>query len=127
MLHANLITPEKFFLSTEAEMLVVPGQMGDMGIMEGHVPLVSLLRPGIIEVHKPGNAPEKIFVSGGYVETSGDTCTVLAEELAYVKELNRATIQKDLEEAQGKLGLDREKAAAEAIILLCEAKLAALA
>lgn len=126
MLHANLITPEKFFLSTEAEMLVVPGQMGDMGIMEGHVPLVSLLRPGVIELHKPGNPPERIFVSGGYVETSGDTCTVLAEELAYVKELNRVTIQKDLEEAQGKFELNKEDSAAETTVMLCEAKLAAL-
>ncbi len=128
MLQAHLITPEQFFLSIDAEMVVVPGVMGDMGIMEQHVPLVSLLRPGVIEIHhkETGSPVERVFVSGGYVETDGKVCTVLAEELIRLADLDKALIMKDLEEARSKLDHAKEPHLVQQSISICEVKLSYL-
>src|SRR3546814_18203914 len=76
----ELVSPERLLLSEEVDMVVVPGEEGDFGVLVRHAPLISTLRPGVIKVHNGGSVTEQIFVAGGFAEVTPSRCTVLAEE-----------------------------------------------
>lgn len=99
-LHFELVSPEKLLLSGEAEMVSLPGGEGDMGILPGHAPLITSLRPGVIEVEGMADAAGGIFIAGGFAEIAGDRLTVLAEEAIPVPELNRADLEQRVKDAQ---------------------------
>jgi len=86
----ELVSPEKLLLSEDVEMVVVPGAEGDFGVLIGHAPLISALRPGVINTYAGTNVEKRIFVAGGFAEVTGERCTVLAEEAIPVEELDRA-------------------------------------
>ena len=89
----DLVSPDRLLVSTEADMVVVPGTEGDFGAMVGHQPLISALRPGIVEIHEGSTVSDRFFVRGGFVEVTTERCTVLAEEAIPVSELDRAEIE----------------------------------
>ena len=76
----ELVSPEKLLLAEEVDMVVVPGAEGDFGVLVGHAPLISSLRPGVIDTYNGGKVANRIFVAGGFAEVTGERCTVLAEE-----------------------------------------------
>ena len=76
----DLVSPEKLLLSEYVEMVVVPGAEGDFGVLIGHAPLISALRPGVIDTYAGTKVEKRIFVAGGFAEVIGERCTVLAEE-----------------------------------------------
>jgi F-type H+-transporting ATPase subunit epsilon len=90
-LHFELVSPEKLVFSGEVSQVDLPGAEGDFGVMEGHAPLVTTLRPGIMTVFAGGNA-QKIVVLGGFAEVSDKGLTVLADTADAVKDFDRATI-----------------------------------
>ena len=59
----DLVSPERLLLSTVAEMVTIPGTEGEMGVMAGHMPLISTLRPGIITV---SDGDQRFYVMGGF-------------------------------------------------------------
>jgi F-type H+-transporting ATPase subunit epsilon len=75
----DLVSPERLLLSTEADMVTLPGAEGYMGVMAGHMPLVSTLRTGMIAVQKNGQ-DTRYFIRGGFAEVTAHKLTVLAEE-----------------------------------------------
>ncbi|GAA0737607.1 ATP synthase F1 subunit epsilon [Sphingomonas japonica] len=80
MLHFELVTPEKLVRSEDVHMVVVPGTEGDFGVLEGHAPLMSMIRDGAIAVHRTEKGePELIRVEGGFAEVNARGLTVLAE------------------------------------------------
>jgi F-type H+-transporting ATPase subunit epsilon len=99
-LKINLVTPEKLYLSEEAEIVVAPGVLGDFGAMSGHAPFVSLLRPGIIDITLKNGEKSKLFVASGFVEVNDTTCTILAEEVFPLTDLSADLIQKEIEQIQ---------------------------
>lgn len=77
----ELVSPERVLLSEDVEHVVLPGVDGDLGVMQGHAPLVVTLRPGTITViGSGGTANRKIFVKDGFAEFTPDTLNVLAEQ-----------------------------------------------
>ena len=90
----DLVSPERQLRSEAVDMVVVPGAEGDFGVLAGHVPLISTIRPGVIEVHKGAASPERIFISGGICEVSSDRCTILADDAVDVAtlEIGRAHV-----------------------------------
>lgn len=79
-LHFELVTPERQVMSEDVYMVVVPGTEGESGIMVGHAPYMTTLKNGEIAVYRTaGAAPEKIAVTGGFVEMGEKGLTVLAE------------------------------------------------
>jgi F-type H+-transporting ATPase subunit epsilon len=97
----ELVSPERLLLSGEADMVALPGSEGDMGILPGHAPLITSLRPGVIEVDGMAEADERrIFIAGGFAEVAGDRLTVLAEEAMPVSQLNRSDIEQRIKNAQ---------------------------
>ncbi|HWB52022.1 MAG TPA: ATP synthase F1 subunit epsilon [Stellaceae bacterium] len=100
----ELVTPERLMLSTEVEMVVVPGTEGNFGVLPGHSPLISTIRPGMIEVYETRAAiSERIFVVSGIAEVTPERCTVLAEEALSPDDLDRGVIEAELQVIEGNL------------------------
>jgi F-type H+-transporting ATPase subunit epsilon len=108
----DLVSPERLLLSDEADMVTVPGTEGYMGIMAGHMPVVSTLRPGMIAVSKDGK-DERFFIRGGFVEIGPEKVTVLAEEAVPLAEMDLAVLDQRIKDAEEDLiaaQTDAEKA-----------------
>jgi F-type H+-transporting ATPase subunit epsilon len=122
----DLVSPERSLVSEEVDMVVVPGAAGDFGVLPLHSPVISLLRPGVIEVHEEGKVKERIFVGGGFAEVNEQSCTVLAEEALPVRDIDVGAARRRLSDAEDDLGeakddvdrarLEREVAIAGALI-----------
>jgi len=95
----ELVSPEKILLSEAVEMVVIPGAEGNFGVLPGHAPLISSVRPGTIEVYEGNNVAERIFIAGGFAEVTPERCTVLADEAVTVSSLDRAKVDAELAEA----------------------------
>jgi F-type H+-transporting ATPase subunit epsilon len=134
----ELVSPEKLLVSEEVDMVVVPGTEGYFGVLPGHAPLISSLRPGTIDVYNGKVIAEQIFVAGGFAEVTNMRCTVLADEAIRVVALDRAAVEGDLVDLKAKLpglreaaeqGGESERArmrGAEAALAVASAKLEAL-
>ena len=120
----ELVTPERLVLSAEVEMVVVPGTEGNFGVLPGHSPLISTIRPGNIEIYENRAVTERIFIVSGIAEVTPERCTVLAEEAMDPATLDRAAIEAELQVIEGNLpslrdqvgratGADRDRLAAE--------------
>lgn len=125
----ELVSPERLLVSREVEMVVVPGSEGDFGVLPDHAPLISTVRPGVIEIYEGGAVSDRIFVAGGFAEVTGERCTVLADQAVAVQDIDRKAAEAELATLQNELAamLDdeqREKQAAR--IEAVEAKLAAV-
>jgi F-type H+-transporting ATPase subunit epsilon len=124
----ELVAPEKLLLSEPVEMVVVPGEEGDFGVLSQHAPLISGVRPGVIKVYNGGKVSEQIFVSGGFAEVTPARCTVLAEQAAPVGDIDRAEAEQQLRDARDDLTDAKDKHErdhAERQIAVAEAMLAA--
>lgn len=126
----ELVSPARLLYTGAVDMVVVPGAEGDFGVLPGHSPLISLVRPGVIAVHEDGKVGERIFVAGGFAEVTPDRCTVLAEEAVKVGDIDRAKAEARLAEARtraAEAGTEADKAAAQRDIAVAEALIAAAA
>ena len=124
----ELVSPEKLLLAEEVDMVVVPGAEGDFGVLVGHAPLISSLRPGVIDTYNGGKVADRIFVAGGFAEVTGERCTVLAEEAIPVKDIDSAHAEERLKVAKEAIsGADNDtlRNAAEIELTVAEAMLAA--
>ncbi len=95
----ELVSPERLLMSTQADMVVVPGTEGDFGVMAGHTPVISTIRPGIIEVHD-GSGVTKLFVRGGFAEATQQSLTVLAEEAIALADVDLGVLDQQLKDLQ---------------------------
>ena len=109
LVHFELVSPERLLVSRDVYMVVVPGSEGDFGVLPGHAPLMSTIRPGSIAIYPTGmnDVPERIFIDGGFAEVSATGLTILAESATPVAEL-------DVEGAAGRLAEARAAVAAAA-------------
>jgi F-type H+-transporting ATPase subunit epsilon len=109
----DLVSPERLLLSTVAEMVTIPGTEGEMGVMAGHMPLISTLRPGIITV---SDGDQRFYVMGGFAEVNPGKLTVLAEEAVPVAELDAVALDLRIKNAEEDVALaksDVERAKAQ--------------
>lgn len=111
LINFELVSPEKKLLSESVYMAVMPGDMGDFGVLAGHASLVSSLKPGVVRVYKQqGAKPEKIFIAGGFADVTGQNCTLLAEEAVNIEELDKDKLGQELADLTEDLGMVSEKA-----------------
>src|SRR5258705_9859611 len=97
----NLVSPEKLLFAGQVDQVDVPGSEGDFGVLAGHSPFVTTLRPGILTMYREGGAL-RVAVSGGFAEVSDAGLTVLADVAVPVEDVNRdafAGFVKDAEAA----------------------------
>ena len=98
--HFDLVSPEKLVLSGEVTQVDVPGSEGDFGVLAGHAPLVTTLRPGILVIFREGGAL-RVVVNGGFAEVGPAGLTVLADLAVPQEEFDPALLEgviKDTEE-----------------------------
>ena len=96
----SLVMPERELASTEADMVIVPGGEGDFGVLPGHIPMITTVRPGVIELQDDGKATARFVVAGGFAEVTRERCTVLAEEAQPFEEVSADQLAKRLSDAQ---------------------------
>ena len=110
-LQFELVTPERLLLSEMVEMVVVPGTEGNFGVLPGHAPLISTIRPGMIEIYQGQTVTRRIFIVSGIAEVTPERCTVLADEAVSPDTLDRGSIESDLQTVEGNLPSLRERVA----------------
>ncbi len=107
----ELVSPERLIVSAEVEMVVVPGTEGNFGVLPGHAPLISTIRPGTIDIYEGGAITERIFIVGGIAEVTPERCTVLADEAMAPDSLDRAALEAELQTVEGNLPSLRDQVA----------------
>jgi F-type H+-transporting ATPase subunit epsilon len=123
----ELVAPERLLASEMVDMVVAPGAEGDFGVLPQHSLFMSLLRPGVIEIHDGGRITQRIFVGGGFAEVNERGCIVLAEEALPVEDIDIGQARQRLKNAQDDLGEatnDVDRARLEREIRVAEAQIA---
>ncbi len=118
-LQVNIVSAEQAIFSGEAEMVVAPGETGELGILPGHTPLMTRIRPGTVKVKLAGQDREEIvYVSGGIMEVQPKTLTILADTSIRAHDLDEAKVMEAKRQAEEALanratGQDRALVVAE--------------
>ncbi|MGH7050833.1 MAG: ATP synthase F1 subunit epsilon [Acetobacteraceae bacterium] len=92
----EIVSPEKLLVSRPIDMVVVPAEEGDLGVLPGHAPMIVTLRGGFATLYEGSNVVESLFVAGGFAEITPERCTVLADELFRVAQLSQSAAEKRL-------------------------------
>jgi F-type H+-transporting ATPase subunit epsilon len=100
MFKFELVTPERMLLSEDAAQVVVPGVDGDFAVLAGHAPVVSALRPGVVNATLGDSASKRILVKGGFAEIDGERLIVLAEHAVDLATLDATGIAAELQAAE---------------------------
>ena len=127
----DLVSPERLLMSRDVEMVVVPGGGGHFGVLKGHAAMLSTVEPGVVDVYtNRADAPERIFVAGGFAEVTGDRLTVLAEEATPVDQISASEAEakvRDLAEDLADAKSDHERAVTAKALKVARARVKALA
>lgn len=125
----ELVSPERLLVSQAADMVVVPGEDGDFGVLPGHALVMTKLRPWVVEIYEGDTVTSQVFVAGGFAEVTPSRCTVLAEEaleLADVGSGKAAARLSDANQAVDDARDDDERARAESEQVVAAALVEAL-
>jgi F-type H+-transporting ATPase subunit epsilon len=95
----ELVTPERMLIAGAAEQVVVPGAEGDFAVLPGHAPVVSTLRPGILEITLPAGK-RRVFVKKGVAEADPARLTVLAQTAIALEDFSPAMVEAELKTAE---------------------------
>jgi F-type H+-transporting ATPase subunit epsilon len=99
----ELVSPERILVSTDVDEVLVPGTDGDFTVLAGHAPVISTLRPGVIETKPAGGGVTRIFIDGGFCEVTPTSLTVLAEKAHDIATMDKTTIMMQLAAAEAVL------------------------
>ncbi|MDB5802582.1 MAG: atpC [Rhodocyclales bacterium] len=117
--HVDVVSAEEQIFSGLAEIVSLPGEAGELGILPGHTPLLTRIKPGMVRIKLPNQDEEEvIFVAGGLLEVQPNLVTVLADTAIRGKDLDEAKAMEAKRLAEEALGnrtgnLDLAKAQAE--------------
>ncbi len=96
----DLVSPERLLISGPAAQVVVPGSEGQFTVLPGHAPIMSTLRPGVLEITLDGGRNERVFVRGGFADVNAAGLTVLAEQAIPLAELSSEMIAGQIRNAE---------------------------
>jgi len=129
-IHVDVVSAEESIFSGEADFVVLPGEVGELGIYPRHTPLITRIRPGVVRILPAGGGEEQlIFVAGGILEVQPRLITVLADTALRGHDLDEAKAleaQKHAEEARAKAKDKQEVATVEAELAILSAQLSAI-
>jgi F-type H+-transporting ATPase subunit epsilon len=109
-LHFEFVSPEAVLFSGDVDQVDLPGSEGDMGILAGHAPLVTMLRPGIVTIFR-GGAREPVIVTGGFAEVGPAGLTVLADRAVARESLDVALLATEIKDAEEDIAAAADEAA----------------
>jgi len=98
-LHFEFVSPETVLFSGDVDQVDLPGMEGDLGVLPGHAPLVTLLRPGIITIIREGQR-EVVVVVGGFAEVGPGGLTVLADRAGAREDFDLQALADDIRDAE---------------------------
>ena len=123
-IHVDVVSAEASIFAGEAKFVALPGESGELGILPGHTPLISRIRPGTVKISRADNGEEEhIFVAGGLLEIQPGTVTVLADTAIRSHDLDEAKAEQARRAAEEALRNAKDKAE----VAVVEAELAMLA
>ena len=129
-IHVDVVSAEESIFSGEAEFVVLPGEVGELGINPQHTPLITRIRPGAVRITPAGGGDEHlIFVAGGILEVQPKVITVLADTAIRGADLDEAKANEALKKAEEARRSARDKqeiAAVESELAMLAAQLAAI-
>lgn len=99
-LQCNVVSAKETVYSGDINMLVAAGIEGEIGILPGHIPFITLLKPGTLQITEPNGEVETVYVSGGVLEVQPNIVTVLADTAIRAKDLDEAKIKEARRQAQ---------------------------
>ena len=94
----ELVSPERLIMSKDVSMVVVPGSEGLFGVLPRHTSMLSALAPGVVDIYEGEVITERLFVVNGFAEVTADRCTVLAEDIIPIENLNPDELEEKIEE-----------------------------
>ncbi|WP_442595616.1 F0F1 ATP synthase subunit epsilon [Parapusillimonas sp. JC17] len=122
-LHVDVVSAEESIFAGEAKFVTLPGESGELGILPGHTPLISRVRPGTLKVVLVDGSEVSIFVAGGILEIQPGTVTVLSDTAIRAEDLDEAKALEARKRAEEALRNTKDKAD----IAVVEAELVMLA
>ena len=109
-IHVDVVSAEESIFSGEATVVSVPGEVGELGILPKHAPLITRIKPGAVRIQRADNQQEEfVFVAGGILEVQPNCVTVLADTAIRGKDLDEAKrlAEEAVQNAKGDLDLAR--------------------
>ena len=95
----EFVSPENVLFSGEVDQVDLPGAEGDMGILAGHAPMVTTLRPGIVTIFR-GSTREPVVITGGFAEVGPGGLTILADRAVARADFDMATLAAEIKDAE---------------------------
>lgn len=99
----SVVTPEGAAFDGDAEMLIVPGAAGEIGVLARHAPLVAMLKAGSTRVHLGDGTVQELATGPGFFQVLEDRAIALVDDAVHADEIDDARAQQQLEEAQAEL------------------------
>jgi F-type H+-transporting ATPase subunit epsilon len=96
----ELVSPERLLVSGNVEQVLVPGAEGDMTMLAKHTPVLTTLRPGLLDIGFPGGKEQRFFIRGGFAEVNPAGLTVLAETAIDLDELKADQLAQAIKDAE---------------------------
>lgn len=121
--HLDVVSAEASIFEGEVQFVTLPGEEGEFGILPGHTPLISRIRPGTVKLTHADGKEDFIFIAGGLIEVQPDRVTVLSDTAVRGGDLDEAKARQAREQAEEALRNAKDKAE----VAVVEAELAMLA
>jgi F-type H+-transporting ATPase subunit epsilon len=96
----ELVSPERLLASGDVEQVLVPGAEGDMTVFAKHAPVLTTLRPGLLDIGFPGGKSQRFFIRGGFAEVNPAGLIVLAETAIDLDELKAEQLAQAIKDAE---------------------------
>ncbi len=124
-IHVDVVSAEESIFAGEAKFVALPGEAGELGILPGHIPLITRIKPGAVRIEKADGGEEFVFVAGGILEVQPNRITVLSDTAIRGQDLDEAKAseaRKQAEEAvkNAKSDLDLAKATSELAVMAAQ-------
>ena len=124
-IHVDVVSAEESIFAGEAKFVALPGEAGELGILPGHIPLITRIKPGAVRIEKADGGEEFVFVAGGILEVQPNCITVLSDTAIRGKDLDEAKAsdaRKQAEEAvkNAKSDIDLAKATSELAVMAAQ-------
>ena len=129
-IHVYVVSAEASIFSGEAKFVALPGEAGELGILPGHTPLITRIKPGAVRIESAEGSEEFVFVAGGILEVQPNLVTVLADTAIRGKDLDEAKAseaKRAAEEALQNQSSELDLARAQSELAVAAAQLAAIA
>jgi F-type H+-transporting ATPase subunit epsilon len=98
--HFELVSPDKALFNGPAEAVLVPGSEGDFQVLRDHAPVMTALRPGVVEISLEGGKSQRYFVRGGFVDVNPGGCILLAETALPAEDVSAAHLDEEIKNAE---------------------------